>query len=193
MLLRRLKFPIEKLRQTRVRSKFRHQRWMSTPARHSSLPNQPSFPITRAPNPAVVSLQEAGWTPLCTAASQGKVESVKQLLMLGLGANLSNSAAMSLTLWHGISFARMQLLHRFWRCRSQCSQQLGQKPQVQIRSSSRVMLQNAPGAHPIFYALRNWSLRMFRLLAKHGADVQRARRPKGFEQFESCMPALGVC
>ncbi|CAE7186778.1 ANKRD31, partial [Symbiodinium pilosum] len=74
-----------------------------------------------------VNTSKAGWTPLCTAASQGKVESVKQLLMLGADPNVPNSL----------------------------------------------------GAHPIFYALRNWSLRMFRLLAKHGADVQRARSERG--------------
>ncbi|CAE7449597.1 psmD10, partial [Symbiodinium sp. CCMP2592] len=70
---------------------------------------------------------KAGWTPLCTAASQGKVESVKQLLMLGADPNIPNGF----------------------------------------------------GAHPVFYALRNWSLRMFRLLVKHGADVRRARSERG--------------
>ncbi|CAE7907786.1 unnamed protein product, partial [Symbiodinium microadriaticum] len=70
---------------------------------------------------------KAGWTPLCTAASQGKVESVKQLLMLGADPNIPNGF----------------------------------------------------GAHPVFYALRNWSLRMFRLLMKHGADVRRARSERG--------------
>eukprot|EP00439_Symbiodinium_sp_Y106_P019449 s5394_g2.t1 len=70
---------------------------------------------------------KAGWTPLCTAASQGKVESVKQLLMLGADPNIPNGF----------------------------------------------------GAHPVFYALRNWSLRLFRLLVKHGADVRRARSERG--------------
>mmetsp|Transcript_30088 Transcript_30088/g.67697 ORF Transcript_30088/g.67697 Transcript_30088/m.67697 type:complete len:295 (-) Transcript_30088:27-911(-) len=70
---------------------------------------------------------KAGWTPLCAAVQQGKIESVKQLLSLGADPNIPNGF----------------------------------------------------GAHPIFYALRNWALRIFRLLVKHGADIQRARSERG--------------
>eukprot|EP00438_Fugacium_kawagutii_P020640 Skav223023 [mRNA] locus=scaffold1422:190718:194757:+ [translate_table: standard] len=66
----------------------------------------------------------AGWTALCTAAQQGKVQSVSRLLEAKADPNVSNSM----------------------------------------------------GAHPLFYAVSNWSLRMFRLLEKHGAKIERARR-----------------
>jgi len=64
---------------------------------------------------------------LCTAAQQGKVQSVAKLLEAGADPNLPNCI----------------------------------------------------GAHPVFYALCNWSLRMFRLLEKHGANLDRARSEKG--------------
>lgn len=69
----------------------------------------------------------AGWTALCTAAQQGKVQSVSRLLEAKADPNVPNCM----------------------------------------------------GAHPLFYALCNWSLRMFRLLEKHGANLEKARSEKG--------------
>lgn len=69
----------------------------------------------------------AGWTALCTAAQQSKVQSVGRLLEAKADPNAPNCM----------------------------------------------------GAHPLFYALCNWSLRMFRLLEKHGAKPEKARSEKG--------------
>ena len=82
--------------------------------------------LSRTPASGINTLT-AGWTPLCTAAQQGKVQSVAKLLEAGADPNLPNCI----------------------------------------------------GAHPVFYALCNWSLRMFRLLEKHGANLDRARSEKG--------------
>ncbi|CAK9111700.1 unnamed protein product [Durusdinium trenchii] len=71
----------------------------------------------------------AGWPVLCTAAQQGNMESVRQLLE---------------------------------------AKPIGADPNIP----------NCLGAHPLFYALCHWRIRMFRLLVKHGADIGRARSEK---------------
>ncbi|CAJ1386563.1 unnamed protein product [Effrenium voratum] len=76
---------------------------------------------------AAMNMAKAGWTPLCAAAQQGKIDAAKRLLDAGADPNIPN----------------------------------------------------ALGAHPIFYALHNWSLRMFRLLLKHGGSMERARSERG--------------
>lgn len=98
-------------------------------ARSASAPNTVDLTAEPRRSPASKDINgiTAGWTALCTAAQQSKVQSVGRLLEAKADPNVPNCM----------------------------------------------------GAHPLFYALCNWSLRMFRLLEKHGANPEKARSEKG--------------
>jgi len=67
-----------------------------------------------------------------------------------------------------------------WTPLSVAAQQ-GQVDQVKklLERGADPNLPNAQGAHPIFYALSGWSLRLWKLLRKHGADPHIARSERG--------------